>query len=310
MDTLKTLELSPGSTLEDAKKNFRRLSFLYHPDKNPGKEEQFKDIVNAYDYIKKNPSILIKTNETTTNYDGYICVDLNVTIEDLYFNRTKTIAIKRKIPCKSCNGYGVKDRVKGVCSLCRGKGSIDNDILSMLKKSSNRICPACKGAGIKKEFICPDCVGRKLKDELCEVQIELDLKDYKIRYQILIGAGDTDIKGSMGDILVRLNIEKDPIYTIEDNNLCFIQNITPAQKFIRAPCETTVYGKKFVFRVPAVEDYIVLKDNREGLKFPQKIKARVNLIKPVLNREIRKLYRRIIEIEKSLPMPHQEDQKI
>jgi len=308
MDPLQTLELSPGCSLEDAQKNFRRLSFLYHPDKNPGKEEQFKDIVNAYDLIKKNPDILKLSNKTTSNYEGYICVDFNVTLEDLYFGKTKIISIKRKVLCRTCNGYGTKDKIKGVCSLCRGAGSINNDILGMLKKSSNRVCPACKGAGVKKEFICNECSGSKLKDELCEIQVWLDLKDYKTGYQILRGVGDIDLNGVIGDILIRLSIEKDPLFTVEDNTLCFIKDITPAQKFIRAPCEVVIYGKKFVFRVPRVDNYIVLEDKREGLKYPQKIIARVNLIQPVLNRETKKLYRQIIKLE-SQAMPPQEDQQ-
>ena len=52
------LELDKSATEEDIKKNYRKLAFKYHPDKNPGNEEasnMFKDISNAYS-ILSNPS--------------------------------------------------------------------------------------------------------------------------------------------------------------------------------------------------------------------------------------------------------------
>lgn len=45
------LEVDTNATDEQIKKAFRRLSFLYHPDKVPNKEEQFKDVSKAYETL-------------------------------------------------------------------------------------------------------------------------------------------------------------------------------------------------------------------------------------------------------------------
>lgn len=46
------LEIDPSSSFEEIKKAYRRLSFLYHPDKNNGEDSKFKDINSAYETLQ------------------------------------------------------------------------------------------------------------------------------------------------------------------------------------------------------------------------------------------------------------------
>lgn len=48
------LEVDPSSSFETIKKAYRKLSFLYHPDKNDGKDSRFKDINSAYETLQDN----------------------------------------------------------------------------------------------------------------------------------------------------------------------------------------------------------------------------------------------------------------
>src|SRR3954454_12534008 len=53
-DYYKILELTPGASVADIKKSFRRLALLYHPDRNFGSnihEAKFKEIKEAYDVL-------------------------------------------------------------------------------------------------------------------------------------------------------------------------------------------------------------------------------------------------------------------
>jgi DnaJ-class molecular chaperone len=293
MDPLEILELSPGCTQEDAQRSFRRLSFKYHPDKHPGKEDQFNSIVNAYEEIKKDPTLL---NKEVIPSGDFLYTEVSTTIEDLYFNRTKTIAVKRKTPCNKCGGIGSTDPTQGLCSLCRGEGQINSSVLSVLLNNRVSICPACEGLGIKKEFICPECSGKKLKEEIKILTFELDIKDHKNKYVILKEEGDITQEGNTGDFFISLKIEKDSVYRIEEDCLCFDYFVTPAQRYIEDTCSVTIYGKKFIFSLS--ENTIILEDRRKSLKYHQKIIVRVNLLKPVLSKEIKELYKKIVELEK------------
>ena len=54
MDYYKILNVEKDATPEEIKKAFRKLSMIYHPDRQGGNEEKFKEINKAYE-ILSNP---------------------------------------------------------------------------------------------------------------------------------------------------------------------------------------------------------------------------------------------------------------
>ncbi len=64
-DYYKILEISYSATFEEIKRSYRRLAFIYHPDKNANSkssEEKFKEIQEAYE--------ILSNEETKWNYDN------------------------------------------------------------------------------------------------------------------------------------------------------------------------------------------------------------------------------------------------
>ena len=53
-DYYKTLGVNRSATDDELKKAYRKLALKYHPDKNkdPGAEEKFKEIAEAYDVLR------------------------------------------------------------------------------------------------------------------------------------------------------------------------------------------------------------------------------------------------------------------
>ena len=47
----KILDLNSNATQDEIKKKYRKLSMKYHPDKNDGKDEMFKNLNNAYEVL-------------------------------------------------------------------------------------------------------------------------------------------------------------------------------------------------------------------------------------------------------------------
>lgn len=305
MNPLEVLGLDQYCTEEDVKKKFRRLSFLYHPDKHPGDEkaaESFKKLVNAYEAIKKNPSLINNKKESLTDYEDVIYAEIDATLEDLYFEINKSINLKRIIPCQTCQGLGTENIRNGLCNLCKGVGHINNKILDMMKRSN--LCPSCKGLGIKKEYACVDCRGKKVKEEPKTYTFPLSLKNYSNKCVILNGKGNQYPFNHEGDVIIKLNIEKNPAYSVDDDKLCIDFNITPVQNLIGDTCEISIFGKIFKFRVPNINNKIILEDKRKGFAHPRKIIIKTVLSKPVLNREITGLYEKILILEKKeIAMP-------
>lgn len=53
-DLYEVLELTPEASEHDIKKAFRKLSILYHPDKNPGDKaahQRYLDVNRAYEIL-------------------------------------------------------------------------------------------------------------------------------------------------------------------------------------------------------------------------------------------------------------------
>lgn len=302
MNPIETLELQPGCSEEDVRDSFRRLSFLYHPDKHPNDkeaEESFKEITNAYELIKKDPSIL-KSNTSVSNSGDTIYVEMDITIEDLYFDRKKSINIKKIIPCPICSGFGTDNIEDGLCHLCKGTGNIDNKILGFFKKDSICICPSCGGLGVKKGYICKICKGKKIKEEAVEYNFYVKLSDYHNKCIILNEKGNHYPNSSPGDIIIKLNIKEHPGYTIEKDKLCVNYGVTPTQDLIGDECKIKIFGNIFKFKVPLINNRIILEDNRKGFLNPKKILIRTCQTKPILNDKIIAFYKKILDLEKEI----------
>eukprot|EP00747_Dinoflagellata_sp_TGD_P179102 gnl/TRDRNA2_/TRDRNA2_29306_c0_seq1.p1 gnl/TRDRNA2_/TRDRNA2_29306_c0~~gnl/TRDRNA2_/TRDRNA2_29306_c0_seq1.p1 ORF type:complete len:497 (+),score=117.29 gnl/TRDRNA2_/TRDRNA2_29306_c0_seq1:135-1625(+) len=98
----------------EIKKQYRKLSMLYHPDKNPGEEARakFKEARDAYEILSDpDKKILYDTGgmdavrahekgqvKTTDDID----LEQLVTIEDLYKGATVKGALKRGVVCRGC----------------------------------------------------------------------------------------------------------------------------------------------------------------------------------------------------------------
>ena len=68
-DYYKILEIERNATEDDIKKSYRKLALKYHPDrcKEPGAEEKFKEISEAYEYLYNNR----QNNINTINFNPF-----------------------------------------------------------------------------------------------------------------------------------------------------------------------------------------------------------------------------------------------
>eukprot|EP01112_Ceratiomyxa_fruticulosa_P001467 TRINITY_DN1160_c0_g1_i2.p1 TRINITY_DN1160_c0_g1~~TRINITY_DN1160_c0_g1_i2.p1 ORF type:complete len:370 (+),score=77.55 TRINITY_DN1160_c0_g1_i2:183-1292(+) len=157
------LGLSRSASPSEIKKAYRKLSLQYHPDKNPGpeNEKKFVELANAYEVLsdpdkrrtydqygeeglKQQGGGGGFTNpfDIFASFGGFkfqqgggansmqqrgpdVEVDLECTLKDLYLGRTFKVAHKKQQLCTHCRGTGAK------------------------KASDVQTCPGCKGTGMK-----------------------------------------------------------------------------------------------------------------------------------------------------------------
>lgn len=74
-----TLSVPVGATQEDIKQAYRRLSRIYHPDKQDGNEEKFKQVAYAY-HILSNPESRQRYDATGKGEEISIEVEIRSTL--------------------------------------------------------------------------------------------------------------------------------------------------------------------------------------------------------------------------------------
>jgi len=200
-DYYEVLELKRDATDAELKKAYRKLSKLYHPDKNPDPAAQtiFVEVAEAYE-------VLIDPNKRAT-YDRYgeegvkkqqqqggqtnpfdlfsqfgfggfnrrqsegeergtdTTMDLRVTLEDLYKGREYEVAVRNQVLCPKCRGSGAeKEEDVQTCPVCGGSGiKITTQRLGPgFVQQMQSTCDKCGGKGKTVKSTCPKCKGQKV----------------------------------------------------------------------------------------------------------------------------------------------------
>lgn len=185
------LGVNPGDSPEKIKKAFRKQARKYHPDINsePGAEEKFKKINEAYDRITnpenyKNQDSGFSSSGFSSNFGGFSNFDpfdslfgeffrqphrqttkkksvrFTVPIDSLERGETveQTFTSKEKKTCSPCNGMGGTDAHQ--CSKCNGTGTVRLVFnQGSLMFHADQACNACGGNGVVFKNICQHCGG-------------------------------------------------------------------------------------------------------------------------------------------------------
>lgn len=287
------LGISKDASEDEIKKAYRKLALKTHPDKNGGDDTVFKKINLAYEtlsdsdkrreYDNPNPfehmgggggfpggdifeqlfrgmgGMNINVNINGQRQGGPVkrgnhLHRININLKDIHTGITKTLKLKTskicfacKKQCGNCNGQGITmqvhrngpfiQHVQSACGMCKGSGHIVN--------ASN--CQKCAGNGnINEENI---------------VKVEIP-KNAPYGYQVIFkGLGEQIQKENeeAGDLVVQINIEKDPYFEREENNLVYKCSLTLAETFL---------GKDIL--VPHFDEHFTVNSNIFGIINPNK----------------------------------------
>lgn len=292
---IKILRLEPGDDLTKAHKQRNALFKKLHPDKNPSDKESYQRVYDAYEELKKNPNLL-KNNNRDIRDNGYIIrIRQVLSIEDIYFKKYFTVSYCRKIFCSRCKGTGTFTGHIDLCSCCKGKGYINSDIYHMLEQKN--VCPVCKGHKVNVNNLCPTCRGLRYAIETRTIRFSITTEDYHNRKKIICGKGHQYDTDTYGKVLIILIVKDNNLVKIDDKYFVVYDDILPVQSIIGDNKTIEIFGRKIEYKIRKnlgisyAVDKITPKLNRY-------IRIIHHNIKPFLTPETKRLYKKILEIEK------------
>jgi len=260
------LGVAPTTNQADIKKAYRKLALKFHPDKNPGSEEKFKEISQAFEVLsdeKKrkiydqggmdalkegggggghNPMDIFdmffgggmggrgRPDMSRERKGRDMVHPLKVSLEELYNGTTRQLALNKNVICSKCNGKGGKDGAVQDCHPCHGQGVkvVVRQIGPGMIQQMQTVCPDCQGKGeiIREKDRCKSCMGKKVIRERKILEVHID-KGMKDGQKITFnGEGDQDPDIEPGDIVIVLDEKEHSLYKRNGLDLIMEMNVS------------------------------------------------------------------------------------
>jgi molecular chaperone DnaJ len=160
------LGLSSSASSEEAKKQYRKLTKEFHPDinKEPGAEDKFKKINEAYQVVQtgKSTDLEDRHSQRSPFHKQHVIqldnveVHLTVSFKDSVLGCKREVKYSRQAKCSQCDGAG-DVRLNNGCKKCGGKGQtvvrqgqsvMITTCSECFGRSSIEECSSCKGEGV------------------------------------------------------------------------------------------------------------------------------------------------------------------
>lgn len=197
---------------------------------------------------------------------------LNIDLKDAVFGKKETINIRRQERCSTCDGSGAKPGTeKTTCTRCNGSGEVrfaQQTPFGQFVRSAP--CDTCEGSGEIFEEKCHTCEGSGKEYKNREININIPPGVDSDSVISMRGEGEAGEKGGPpGDLYIYINVEEDPVFKRERNNI-----------FVEIPItfpEAVLGSKIEVPTLEGIEDFDLPKGTQTGTQFRLKGKGVPNL---------------------------------
>lgn len=182
-----------------------------------------------------------------------ISIEVEISFEESVFGTERKVLLAKTSFCDKCKGTGAApDSKTKACSSCNGTGRIHETSRSFLG-SFTRLseCRKCRGRGSLPEVNCEVCRGSGVlsKREEITISVPMGIRDGEIIK--LPGQGEAMPGGTAGDLYVRVNVSKHPIFSREGNNLIMELAIPVSEAILGSERAINALDGKIKLNIPA-----------------------------------------------------------
>lgn len=180
-------------------------------------------------------------------------IKLKMTYEDIANGASKTVKVKKHVPCTQCSGSGAKDKSSiQTCGTCGGSGQVrkvSNTFLGQMQTVTT--CPSCNGEGTTIAQKCTGCrgEGRVYGEETVNIDIPAGVQE---GMQLNVsGRGNAGERGGpAGDLIVLIEEEPHPHLQREGLNVAFDLHISFPDAVFGTQAEVPTIDGKARIKIP------------------------------------------------------------
>ena len=196
-------------------------------------------------------------------------VRLPLTLKDVAAGVTKKIRVALLEPCGSCSGSGAAPGSSPVpCRNCGGSGEerqVQRSVFGQFVSVAP--CRACGGEGRTIEEPCTSCRGEGRVRDTNELEVEVPAGVSSENFLTLRGQGNAGPRGGpKGDVIVLLEVQDDPRFKRDGENLLFELPVTFSQAALGDSLEVPTVECTIRLTVPpGIQSGEVLRLRGQGL---------------------------------------------
>jgi molecular chaperone DnaJ len=253
------LGVGRDATIDEIKKAFRRIARATHPDANPGNpsaDAGFRQAAEAYEVLsdpdrrrRYDRGDTIDLSDLFSGWGGLddllrsvfgegsafgggpqnrpsrgrdVLVRVDVDLAGAAFGTESVINFQNRVNCQTCSGTGAaSEKARTTCPECGGNGSVRMARRSLFGTMMTvGTCPTCRGDGVLITDPCPECSGAGSVDRETTVTVEIPAGVSSGTRLRLSGRGESGGRnGPQGDLYVEIQVESDPRYEREGDDL-------------------------------------------------------------------------------------------
>ena len=199
---------------------------------------------------------------------------LRISFREAVSGAAKELDVSRLEPCDRCNGNGSEPGTSPMrCPTCGGSGEVRRVQQTILGSFVNvTTCPTCGGRGQVVTTRCGKCLGeaKVRNNRRLEVRVPAGV-DAGTRIR-LPGEGDSGSNGGPpGNLYVTLEVEKDPIFQRQDDDIILELPVSIAQAALGATVNVpTLDGDEAIKLAPGTQGGRVMRLKGRGVPHLQR----------------------------------------